>query len=1092
MSNQQKEIIEINEYLVKWIYEIQISNSNTYYDINKIAEGFCLRLLNLIYGFELEDLNKEQINFPGIDLGDSVSSKVAFQITSDSRLRKIRESLEKFERCNYKERFPAGIRFLLLKSEKKRFRKIDDYREIFNQKTDILFPSDLLKEIENIFLDDYPRFLKIKKLLQLKIGNLKRSEESIIFHHDSEKIGQYLKGVRAVFPSPEKTVYLFLGEDQTLYDAHMMFALPFKSGGKIITGKSGSGKSLLAKAWALHLCNDIVPMVLEAKYFEKGLIRKIDAEVEKYGFGSSYTFLEACRNEGKKILLVVDGLNECDDSQAEIVVSELAELAALHSIMFIITSQQLTQSLKNLEAEVIGMELPNIQIKTAIASKYSLYTNKLEPLLANVSTAMEAKMVGEIGEIGADKISRYSLFEMYIRKKLYGIETQALHFLSATAYWMSCEITFSLSLAQLTKIMQQWNIPDAVFHRCIEEGLLVKNFTKVSFEHEMIFNFFTANAVTRFNNGTDKVIEEFNAPINDENRLLIVGSVDDNPVLRNSLLESITDYELLLDILEGEAGDYCRLWVEQKLSLVLEKMRFEVHTISFAVTEKPDWPIAVIPESISDWTEMDIPIFQVLGYKLMKGELVREVFDLIEMIDKRRNEHHNLLLSEASVRKINLKNGLFAAVYTASEYLVNMSGIGYILYMLNSGLYIFKNVKAISDQQIQDLLYPRITFGQLYFFLKLYRFKGNTGLLYPAIHSSLQSVWKLIPYHLKLEILFIAPFCADDEKQRLSLIEALNKIHSETQNIWLSTAVFDALHDLEALDEDAIAYKESVSDEISKLIQEPEREEFWEEAFHIFLAQFDHPYSRAYYETLEELNEKAKKTLFTMALRSKSDDMIFSSGLIFTCENMLGKECCMYLDHYLLRPLSVSNVSYDIVKNALAALSVLAKYNYDIVSYDFDRQSNDQNVNLVVMGTQMYYWINRTDLTEEQKRIKCIPIIRQFLAAEPFLFVYVFKQLDFSFLQIHFPENFSDTHSLVRVNDFFSNELLEASRKSLLLPLPHINLKFEKSDDILRFAVDKIGLYGGAVDIPELQKAAAHPVFGKAALVALRTIRERL
>ncbi|WP_144214025.1 SMEK domain-containing protein [Flavobacterium anhuiense] len=108
MPKQYEEIKEVQKYIKAWLLEINFSTALCYTDINKVSEGICQRLLNMIYEYQLEDLGKEQVNFPAVDLGDDNSSKIAFQITSDTTLDKIRKSLKKFKDHDLHKRFTGA------------------------------------------------------------------------------------------------------------------------------------------------------------------------------------------------------------------------------------------------------------------------------------------------------------------------------------------------------------------------------------------------------------------------------------------------------------------------------------------------------------------------------------------------------------------------------------------------------------------------------------------------------------------------------------------------------------------------------------------------------------------------------------------------------------------------------------------------------------------------------------------------------------------------------------------------------------------------------------------------------------------------
>ena len=65
-------------------------------DLNRVLEDFFKELLNLVYNVNLRNLNKDRVNEPGLDLGDSTSpNKIAFQVTSQSGASKINNTLAK-------------------------------------------------------------------------------------------------------------------------------------------------------------------------------------------------------------------------------------------------------------------------------------------------------------------------------------------------------------------------------------------------------------------------------------------------------------------------------------------------------------------------------------------------------------------------------------------------------------------------------------------------------------------------------------------------------------------------------------------------------------------------------------------------------------------------------------------------------------------------------------------------------------------------------------------------------------------------------------------------------------------------------------
>jgi hypothetical protein len=87
------------------------------------AENLALRLLNTAYDYNLENLNREQNNYPAIDLGDHERG-IAFQVTASDELRKIKETVTKFYAPDgpHKE-FSNGLYFFFIKEKAPALRK---------------------------------------------------------------------------------------------------------------------------------------------------------------------------------------------------------------------------------------------------------------------------------------------------------------------------------------------------------------------------------------------------------------------------------------------------------------------------------------------------------------------------------------------------------------------------------------------------------------------------------------------------------------------------------------------------------------------------------------------------------------------------------------------------------------------------------------------------------------------------------------------------------------------------------------------------------------------------------------------------------
>ncbi|MBK8092774.1 MAG: tetratricopeptide repeat protein [Verrucomicrobiaceae bacterium] len=78
-----------------------------------VLEGVCMRLFEPLFGWTLRNLNQEQGNFPGVDLGDE-RNRIAIQITVQKKPGKAAHTLKKIKTAKLRDRFDLFLCFFLL------------------------------------------------------------------------------------------------------------------------------------------------------------------------------------------------------------------------------------------------------------------------------------------------------------------------------------------------------------------------------------------------------------------------------------------------------------------------------------------------------------------------------------------------------------------------------------------------------------------------------------------------------------------------------------------------------------------------------------------------------------------------------------------------------------------------------------------------------------------------------------------------------------------------------------------------------------------------------------------------------------------
>ncbi len=255
MPKSEQLFSEVRKYIAIWITEISLSNSASFFDINKISEGTSKVLLNMIYDYNLSDLNEKKLNFPGIDLGDEKNG-ISFQVTSENSSQKIISTLKTFRKNNYELDFPKGVKFLVLNKKKNyRFNKVfEEYKDIFDAKNDIVFPDDLVKEIQGIYYNKKALFEQIFDFLkdEFAFDNNKKTSELLKLNSPSERFDFYKKVLNENFkPKIKNFVHFGCSYRDSIISTVDLINLINESNGLIITGPSGCGKSLLSQKLAV-------------------------------------------------------------------------------------------------------------------------------------------------------------------------------------------------------------------------------------------------------------------------------------------------------------------------------------------------------------------------------------------------------------------------------------------------------------------------------------------------------------------------------------------------------------------------------------------------------------------------------------------------------------------------------------------------------------------------------------------------------------------------------------------------------------------------------------------------------------------------
>jgi len=145
--NRQDYILKIIKLLTRLPKLVESCNKLNLTDINNFSEDFYENLLNLIYGYKLENANKFTSNAVAIDLRD-ISNELAIQVTSTSDLKKTKSTVEKFVENNLFDSYKRLVILNIVKKSTHKVRTLGNDNFIFDTSNDIWDIDDLLKDVK--------------------------------------------------------------------------------------------------------------------------------------------------------------------------------------------------------------------------------------------------------------------------------------------------------------------------------------------------------------------------------------------------------------------------------------------------------------------------------------------------------------------------------------------------------------------------------------------------------------------------------------------------------------------------------------------------------------------------------------------------------------------------------------------------------------------------------------------------------------------------------------------------------------------------------------------------------------------------------
>ena len=690
------------------------------------------------------------------------------------------------------------------------------------------------------------------------------------------------------------------------------------------------------------------------------------------------------------------------------------------------------------------------------------------------------------------------MFDAYARKRLGEAASDGIRVLSQVSAWLFERFAFSLSVRDFDRLMDGSGVSTELRRLVIDRDLLTLRGDKVSFPHEMFLDAFAAEAVVRQAGGSPgPVLKALAAPLHGGRKDLVIGAIDDDSMLER-LLPRLEDHASIRACLRGRCGSHAREWAEERCRRLWVRLREEACNVRFRMEGEDPGYVQFEESSLTQWSCCDRTFFAVLPELLATGRYLEDAFDIVGFLDRRIADESLRLREKTGIGRAKLGSDLFAISYVFPQRSHDAPGISTICADLDSGVSMARSGRFGRADEAEgagigpDRMGCELSAGQIYLYLMLSRWDGIPASF---ISRTIDAHWDSAPFHLCLRLMDAAAMrCAvEDDAARAELIEKLEAL-LDGCHPWFAWIVMEALKRLGALDDSAEEHRKVVLERIGNCLARPTDSECQDEAWGIYSAQFDHPYSDAYCEELAGLADREKKTLLEMASRSTKESASFLGTLLLELASFGDRDVGESIARWTSPP-PVDNrtMPQSDIHVFVAAHIALARLGCPLPVHRTAGGSPSERA-LKACGT-ILYWCNRVDLDEEGRREACAPAVAVLMQHGNGAALDVLRECE-DVWRDGWDLLPGDEPVVRSVMGLCPAEATAISRDALSEPTSQVGYfrtwsRFDR-ERILAFGIRVLDSYGNRSDRSLLRQYAATQEFGGQAIAALRAIEERL
>lgn len=405
-----------------------------------------------------------------------------------------------------------------------------------------------------------------------------------------------------------------------------------------LVGESGTGKSLLARYLAARgVTAGLVPIIVEAKYFDGSLRRVVDEALRRHGDVGVTVLRDGARRGGLLPLVVLDGLNECPEPEAPRLVRAVVALARRERVALLVTTRLTPHELVSEGFLVVELVLPTEEERHAIATLRAPQgaPPHVMELLASMRTPRDITVAAELTDDLSAGATLHDVYHAFSSRRLGrdDVGRAAFEVLCAAAAGMAGALRWTLRVSELARLE-----PALPEDRLLVRGVMERRGETCAFAHETVLRFFLLESLLRKTKGDrGRVAELLRRPRFRSLTSLAVCAIEEPDVL-DLLLGEASEASVIADALMGRLGRAAKRAAGRRVDSTLaehQRHRAAWRIRKFDVSGARVRRTLERPSPLSPAAEHTMG---ALGVVVRRGIRVDDVFALIESADRRCRE----------------------------------------------------------------------------------------------------------------------------------------------------------------------------------------------------------------------------------------------------------------------------------------------------------------------------------------------------------------------------------------------------------------------------------------------------------------------